>query len=225
LLLGAFLLLSWRFSSFSFWFFALVFSAGMSFVISLLLIREEKQAFELLERQKECLVTKIDALTALRKSFAEQYSTLIAELAREKELTQSLQRSVEEAVDRLRALQKQDHFEKEVLIEAHLLRHQHKQLRQQFEEKQQQLQQIRASIFAIEGQVLIEKRKNHELTLQQNEQSQISEELARASAEESTELQIQVEELESLVSHLSAPPKKRATRKKQGAAQELTLGF
>lgn len=217
LLLAAIFVLAVRFS-FSPWLFFLFVSALLSLGLALVGSLELKSGLEAAEKS-------LKEAEGQRLFLQDKVEELTSKLTEAKELNLSLHRSVQEAVDKVREVEQNDHLQNEAFVYAHLLKHQQKQLRNQFEEKQQELDTARKSLFSLEGQVTCLEKQNEEIRLSQKEQEQSQEALTLDALEEKSQLAFEVEELESLVSTLGTPKKRAALKKKSVSSEQPTLGL
>lgn len=213
-LVFAVLLLAWRvWAQFPLWLLGVLFSASLSFITLSVAFLQDKQTYQLLQRQKECLSAEVDGLRALRKTLADEQQS-------EKERMQVLESSLEETLEQLRNLRQQVYLEREAAEGMHLIRHQYLQLKKHFEEKKEQIKEIRREYFELEGRFLALQRECEQQELERHYMGEASNELASVILEENRALQTQVEELETLISHLLTQ-KKQPERKKGDPLQKM----
>lgn len=168
--------------------------------------------------------TKYDALQASFGQAIELERAKSTLLHEEKELEKarslSFQGALEEMHEQLKRLQEEVHRESEALQALHVFKHQHLQLRKQFDEKNETLKEVRQQLFDLEGRYLILQRESSEKVLECEQDAANSAEISALSSEEHRAFEVQVKELEEIISHLSAP-KKRAPRKKKNPIETM----
>lgn len=142
----------------------------------------------------------------------EERESIEDELTHYKSRARSFEISLEEALNELRNLA-QIHYleqEKQQQVPPNLVK-QHRQLREQFEEKSLVLDQTRRRLFETEGYLLaLKKERGLELLSQNEEQQTLFQHIKELLAENET-LEKEIKELESLITVLSKPtttPKK-----------------
>jgi len=179
-----------------------------------------KDAFEearSLYRQKvDNLEQTIAATEQVLNELQENFSVNEEESKAQKNHTQSFQISLEDALDQLRELRAQQYFRQEVgKTLPKDLPSQHRQLREQFEEKSLILDQTRRRLFQIEGQLLAAKKQE---VLEKPEEEHLVE-IVEQLIEDNRYLEEEIAQLEKLIS--VKPKREKREVKKPEPALEL----
>lgn len=149
-----------------------------------------------------------------KKRYTEEIKTIEQELETYKNKAASFQASLEESLDELRSIRQQHYLQLEA---GHLLPkdlpHQHKQLREQFEEKSLVLDQTRRRLFAIEGQLTALKKEQEEEKLDYSESEKQLILSIQALIEENEILEQEIIFLEKLITEKYKEKKKKSSPK------------
>lgn len=154
------------------------------------------------------------------------YEKLYDETASAKNQASSFHSSLEDALDELRELRQIYYLEKEG--QKHVpqdLVQQHRQLREQFEEKTLVLEQTRRRLHVIEGQLIaLKKERGFEMLDERAEEHDLIDQLETLSRE-NAHLEKEVAHLEEMISDSMAPKKKAPAKAKKKVEQMLELQF
>lgn len=221
------------------WFFGMALSVLLACLITCLSIQEYLTREKGIERQREekekeldrfksileqahaLHRRKIDALEEEAQHILDEnkeikigYEKLYSESAEAKSCVASFRASLEDALSELRALRQSAYLDQETqkLLPKDLFQ-QHKQLREQFEEKSMILEQTRRRLFALEGSLHMLKQENEEEAIKEPTELLALIGCLCAIERENAALTEDVIVLEALVSSPPKPPAKRAKEK------------
>jgi len=180
---------------------------------------DEAQALyrEKVEKLEEAISDQDSILLNLqnKESMAER------EAKQQKNRALAFETSLQDALDELREARQIYYLEREMgKILPKNLPSQHKQLRDQFEEKSMILDQTRRRLFTLEGQLLALKKEQAMLSLSEDLQEEALLHALDRVIEENENLEKEVVQLEALLSHTPS-----AKKKEKKAAQVLEFQF
>ncbi len=177
---------------------------------------------EIESEHQSTLLSKEQAL----EEITEGAQALTEEAAEKRTRASSLQDSLEEALDELRALRQHTYLKDESLKQIPIdLPQQHQQLRGQFEEKSVILDQTRRRLFTIEGHLLSLKKDWGMEKLDESVDQKKLIGLIQSLTEENERLEEEVTSLELLISDFLTKKKKSPSKKKEKLERMLELQF
>ena len=145
---------------------------------------------------------------------------------KEKVKGSDLRTSLEDALEALRAAHELNFLKNQHYASLPTdLPSQHKQLREQFDEKALVLDQTRRRLFALEGQLFLTRKEQVDEKLDPQEELDFMQTDLALLNEENQRLEVEIESLEALVSQLLKPKEKKKTPSKQKVEQMLELQF
>ncbi len=233
------------------WFFGLSISILIACLITYLTFKEilEREAMlKALKTEKESQAASIrstlDEASHLYREKVEKLEEAIAQIEKEhgelqvgyeqihdtsqkeKVKGSALHTSLEDALEALRAAHELNFLKNQHYASLPTdLPSQHKQLREQFDEKALVLDQTRRRLFALEGQLFLTRKEQVDEKLDPQEELDFMQTDLALLNEENQRLEVEIESLEALVSQLLKPKEKKKTPSKQKVEQMLELQF